>query len=164
MSDGVDHVDRPYSPAIKEQGVLLEAPLTAKVHDFLRFEDYADVIAEHILAPNAWPVGVGIFAKWGAGKVRADRICCCFPRGELVWYEPTIDALCFPIGASRSLTMSVNRTAFISHAIISEAVERENPRDLQITKAIFIKGAMGVDATQNLWQCGLCVFTRRAQF
>ncbi|CAM9330626.1 unnamed protein product, partial [Sphacelaria rigidula] len=40
------------------------------VQDCLHFSDYADVIAEHVLAPGAWPVGVGILGQWGAGKVR----------------------------------------------------------------------------------------------
>lgn len=64
-----DGVDRPYLTTIDEHEILLEVPLTDPEQDCLHFDDYASMIAEHILAPAALPVGVGIFAKWGAGKV-----------------------------------------------------------------------------------------------
>lgn len=53
------------------QGVLLEAPVSAGTPDCLEFGDYADVLVERMTDPAAWPVGVGVYAQWGAGKVSA---------------------------------------------------------------------------------------------
>lgn len=57
------------SDSFGERGSLLEVPLNDAVQDCLHFSDYADVIAEQILKPGTWPVGVGVLAQWGAGKV-----------------------------------------------------------------------------------------------
>lgn len=48
--------------------VLPETPLREPADDSLRFEDYAEVLVEHLRIPTVWPVGVGIYAEWGAGK------------------------------------------------------------------------------------------------
>ena len=51
-----------------EQGMLLEGPLRARDRDYLGFSDYADVLVNRLQDPAAWPVGLGIYAQWGAGK------------------------------------------------------------------------------------------------
>lgn len=58
-------------PTAEHQRVLLEAPISGDASDRLEFVDYADVLVERMTDPAAWPVGVGIFAQWGAGKVSA---------------------------------------------------------------------------------------------
>lgn len=60
---------QPFPPKKKQQGVVLEAPISADASDRLEFGDYADVLVERMTDPAAWPVGVGIYAQWGAGKV-----------------------------------------------------------------------------------------------
>ncbi|CAN0148534.1 unnamed protein product [Ascophyllum nodosum] len=55
-------------PRKKEQGVLLEGPLRVSSKDYLGFGDYADVLVDRLQKPEVWPVGLGIFAQWGAGK------------------------------------------------------------------------------------------------
>ena len=51
-----------------QQGVLLEGPPRARNGDCLGFGDYADVLVDRLRKPEAWPIGLGIFAQWGAGK------------------------------------------------------------------------------------------------
>ncbi|CAM9533755.1 unnamed protein product, partial [Ectocarpus sp. 8 AP-2014] len=58
---------RPF-PTKEHQGVLLEAPVSSEGPDCLEFGDYADVLVERMTDPAAWPVGVGVYAQWGAGK------------------------------------------------------------------------------------------------
>ncbi|CAM9628063.1 unnamed protein product [Ectocarpus sp. 12 AP-2014] len=55
-------------PTKEHQGVLLEAPVSSEGPDCLEFGDYADVLVERMTDPAAWPVGVGVYAQWGAGK------------------------------------------------------------------------------------------------
>lgn len=56
-------------PEKGDQGVLLEGPLSTREQDCLDFGDYADVLVRRLSDSAAWPVGVGIYAQWGAGKV-----------------------------------------------------------------------------------------------
>lgn len=51
------------------QGMLPEGPFGARGDDCLGFSDYADVLVNRLRNPTAWPVGLGIYAQWGAGKV-----------------------------------------------------------------------------------------------
>ncbi|CAN0386319.1 unnamed protein product, partial [Scytosiphon promiscuus] len=55
-------------PEKGEQGVLLEGPVSDPTQDCLDFGDYADVLVRRLCNSAAWPVGVGIYAQWGAGK------------------------------------------------------------------------------------------------
>ncbi|CAM9597767.1 unnamed protein product [Scytosiphon promiscuus] len=55
-------------PEKGEQGVLLEGPVSDPKQDCLDFGDYADVLVRRLCNSAAWPVGVGIYAQWGAGK------------------------------------------------------------------------------------------------
>ena len=48
--------------------MLLEGPLRVSSKDYLGFGDYADVLVDRLQKPEVWPVGLGIFAQWGAGK------------------------------------------------------------------------------------------------
>ncbi|CAM9693883.1 unnamed protein product, partial [Laminaria digitata] len=57
-------------PTKERQGVLLEAPISADAPDCLEFVDYADVLVERMTDPAAWPVGVGVYTQWGAGKAK----------------------------------------------------------------------------------------------
>ena len=57
-----------------DQRILPEAPLFSKSDDCLNFDDYADVLSDRVRDPRVWPVGVGIYAQWGAGKVSHDLI------------------------------------------------------------------------------------------
>lgn len=56
-------------PVKEDQGMLFEGPLRTRDSDCLGFADYAEVLANRLKDPAAWPVGLGIFAQWGAGKV-----------------------------------------------------------------------------------------------
>ena len=53
---------------MNKQEVLLEGPLSIRNRDCLGFGDYADVLVDRLQNPKAWPVGLGIYAQWGAGK------------------------------------------------------------------------------------------------
>jgi len=55
-------------PGKDDQGMLFEGPLKSRDHDCLGFDDYADVLGSRLQDPAAWPVGLGIYAQWGAGK------------------------------------------------------------------------------------------------
>jgi len=57
-------------PVKEDQGMLFEGPLRTRDSDCLGFADYAEVLASRLQDPAAWPDGLGIFAQWGAGKVR----------------------------------------------------------------------------------------------
>ncbi|CAN0227177.1 unnamed protein product, partial [Scytosiphon promiscuus] len=41
-----------------------------KDEDILAFDKYAEVLVERLRDPDMWPVSLGIYAQWGAGKVR----------------------------------------------------------------------------------------------
>ena len=58
----------PFPIGKKQQGVLLEGPRRVQKEDCLGFDDYADVLVDRLREPEAWPVGLGIYAQWGGGK------------------------------------------------------------------------------------------------
>lgn len=62
------HEKQPFPSKVKP-GALVEAPISTEEHDCLHFTAYAEAIAVHLRTYSAWPIGVGIFAQWGAGKV-----------------------------------------------------------------------------------------------
>ncbi|CAM9643523.1 unnamed protein product [Scytosiphon promiscuus] len=55
-------------PEKGDHGGLLEGPVSGSEQDHLGFGDYADVLARRLSDSAVWPVGVGIYAQWGAGK------------------------------------------------------------------------------------------------
>lgn len=83
---------RPF-PTKEHQGVVPEAPISSDATDCLEFGDYADVLVERITDPAAWPVGVGVYAQWGAGKVSA---CARSPAQHGTLQKPA--GLCAPAG------------------------------------------------------------------
>eukprot|EP00903_Cladosiphon_okamuranus_P022759 g20951.t1 len=67
VATGSQGSPQPFPEGTKDQHILLEAPIS-KDSDYLEFGQYAEVLTNRITNPTAWPVGVGIYAQWGAGK------------------------------------------------------------------------------------------------
>lgn len=63
---------------VHREGALLDTkdgkgngtPSAQKDEDILAFDKYAEVLVERLRDPDMWPVSLGIYAQWGAGKVR----------------------------------------------------------------------------------------------
>lgn len=47
-----------------------DSPGELEEQDKLSFKDYARVLVKRLSTPDTWPVSLGIYAQWGAGKVR----------------------------------------------------------------------------------------------
>lgn len=63
--------------------MLPEEQFKARDDECLGFSDYADVLANRLQNPTSWPVGLGIYAQWAAGKVNDSEVLVEIDRTSL---------------------------------------------------------------------------------